>query len=598
MGHREQWLSKWIKNRNYTFDTNNRRNTFLYIYYVTVKSAYGEIWAAYLTRKRNSYFVKPLDTAELERRIKKWSSLKCSDRKFRNKKIFAMLGITEEEVSELQIEKNKIEKEERKKRTTKRLERNTEIILLRSKGKTQKEIVLQLNVSLSTVKRVLRESRNIFLKGSEFTITDKIKGKSEPPKFRSPTAENLYSLYKEEQQAAPSNEYELALDKLQHSNRNIFIQGVAGSGKSTLIKEYLSSLSKSERKTVLLIAPTGKAADIIGGITIHKAFELPSSVQFPDEITTVPKALHKIKTIIIDEISMVRIDVFQKMMQILKYVKETTGNAIRLIVVGDFGQLRPVLTSEDKAIFKQFYPEIKSYYAFSAPEWQEANFEKIILHKVKRQENAEFIEHLNGIKYGKLSDIDWFMDYASPFCPPTPVYLCTTKKRVEEFNNKALAECETFLKTYTADFDGSLPKDLPVPVELRLGVGVRVMTVVNSTKYKNGNVGTVKAVTDDSVLVRFDSGKTATVKRHTFELDNGTTYIQFPLVLAYALTVHKSQGSTYKDVAIVCDDFFEAGMLYVALSRCTSLENLFFLGQLKKEDLKIDTESLKMTVYA
>lgn len=123
------------------------------------------------------------------------------------------------------------------------------------------------------------------------------------------------------------------------------------------------------------------------------------------------------------------------------------------------------------------------------------------------------------------------------------------------------------------------------------------MTICNNKNHKNGMVGTVKSLNDTKVVIRFDNGKTATVKRQTFTLENGTQYTQFPLILAYAITIHRAQGSTYEHVVLICDGMFQANMLYTALSRCTSLENLSFVGQLTEGDLIVDAEALKMTIY-
>lgn len=597
-GDRVKWLWAWVKQRNYTFDSNERRNTWIYIYYQSLITAYGSReFAAYMTHKRNARLSKPINREKLESKIQKWCSPKA-DRKFTNEKIIKMLGITNEEVKELGIGHNKKEKKERIIRKIAKRERNAEILLLSGKGWTQKRIAAQLNISVSTVKRVLRESRKIF-KGSDLTINRIIKEEDAITKdFISSDAECLYSLYKTEKDGASDNEYKLALAELKHSNRNLFIQGSAGTGKSTLIKEYLESLSKSERKKVLLVAPTGKAADIIGGVTIHKAFKLPNCVQIPEKVNNIPKMLHSIETVIIDEISMVRCDVFEKVMQILQFAK-SKGQNIRLICVGDFGQLQPVVTSADKEIFKTLYPNIKGYYAFHSPLWADANFENIILHQVRRQVDSEHIEHLEGIKYGRLADLKWFMENTSPFAPINPVCICTTRKRVDEWNAQALAEHSQNHEhiTFTAEYDGVLTEEIPCPVNLTVGVGVRVMTVVNDKYYKNGNIGTVKSISDKKVTVKLDNGKTVTVRPKVFELENGTRYKQFPLVIAYAITVHKAQGSTFDNVIIICDDFFEAGQLYCALSRCPDLENMMFLGRLKTNDLKVDIEALKMTVY-
>lgn len=361
-----------------------------------------------------------------------------------------------------------------------------------------------------------------------------------------------------------------------------------------MIKKFLSHLSQEEYNKTLLVAPTGKAADLIGGTTIHKAFEMNNCVQIPDKVKVLPKMLRNIKTLIIDELSMVRCDIFDRIIKTLQFAK-SQGQSIRLIALGDFGQLKPVATFSDKQILKSFYPNLKGYYAFNSEKWAEANFKKIILHKVKRQKDAELIEHLEGIKYGRLADLEWFINNAPPFAPAKPIYICSTRKCVDEFNNTALSDFED-LHTYNAAYEGLLPTELPCPEVIKLAVGARVMTISNSKNYKNGNIGTVKALSEDRVIVKLDNGKTVTVRPKTFELDNGTKYRQFPLIIAYAITVHKSQGSTFNNVVMVCDSFFESGMLYTALSRCTAIDNLMFLGRLQEQDLKIDIEALKMTV--
>ena len=277
----------------------------------------------------------------------------------------------------------------------------------------------------------------------------------------------------------------------------------------------------------------------------------------------------------------------------------TKGQNIRLIVVGDFGQLAPVCTSSDKAVLKTLYPDIKGYYAFNSAKWHKANFEKIVLHKVFRQKDAELIEHLNGVKYGRYSDIEWFKYNASPFISYKPVYICSRRKTVDEFNQSAIEEYskENPTTIYQAKYVGPLPAELPCSKTLTLGVGVRVMTICNEKHYKNGMLGTVKILANDKVVVKFDNSKTVTIKRKTFELENGTSYTQFPLILAYAITVHRAQGSTFEHVAIMCDGCFEAGQLYCLLSRCPSLDNMTFIGELKPSDLKINTEALRTMVF-
>lgn len=599
MGHRASWLWEFVKLRNYNFDSNNHRNTFLYIYYLTVKQAFdSKNCARGLTNQRNRQLNKRLNPTELYKKYDLWD-LPKNNRIFKNEKIIELLGITQSEVKTLKIFKVKEEKEERARRRIAREDRNDEIILLSAKGWTQKNIATHLDISISTVKRILRKNREFFIQGSDFTINRKTKEKNASTKlFISQDAERLYSIYKTEKDNAPEDEYQLALEKLKNTDSNIFIQGLAGTGKSFLIKEYLESLSKSERSNVLLVAPTGKAADVIGGVTIHNAFELQPTLQLPDEITTIPKMLRNINTLIVDEISMVRIDLFDKMMQILE-LAESKGQKIRLIFVGDIGQIGPTISKSDTEMLKILYPGIKGYYAFNSDKWADANFEKIILYKIKRQKDAELIEHLNGIRFGRIEDINWFNINVSPFASANPIYICSRRNTVDEFNRSAIEEYKKdhILFTYDAIYDGSLPETLPCPERLSIGVGVRVMTICNNKNYKNGMVGTVKSLDDTKVVIRFDNGKTATLKRQTFTLENGTQYTQFPLILAYAITIHRAQGSTYEHVVLICDGMFQANMLYTALSRCTSLENLSFIGELTEKDLIVDTESLKMTIY-
>lgn len=123
------------------------------------------------------------------------------------------------------------------------------------------------------------------------------------------------------------------------------------------------------------------------------------------------------------------------------------------------------------------------------------------------------------------------------------------------------------------------------------------MTICNRRYFKNGMIGTVTKCDDEQIAVKFDNGKTATVKRVAFTLENGTVYLQFPITLAYAISAHKSQGSTFNEVAVICDGYFEAGQLYCAISRCKDFENLIFINPPSKSDLKIDIEALKMTIY-
>ena len=236
--NRADWLWDWVKLRGYNFDSNDHRNTFLYIYFLTWMQAYSNYNLAYaMTHRRNHQLDKPLKPTDLDKKIRVWNLPKYN-RKFTNEALIRLLEITPEETDTLKIGYNKKLKQERAQRTVLRSERNREISLLRAKGLTQKEIAEKLDISLSTVKRILREARN-FLEGSEFTINRSDKVKRAITEFISSEAERLYTLYKRESKNAPDDEYDLALAKLKNSHKNIFIQGSAGTGKSYLINQFL-----------------------------------------------------------------------------------------------------------------------------------------------------------------------------------------------------------------------------------------------------------------------------------------------------------------------------------------------------------------------
>ena len=599
LGYRAKWMWELVKLRNYSFSSNEQRNTYLYIYYLTLKQAYGSLnFAKALTYKRNRQLGKALKESTLDKKIKIWN-LPENNRIFTNEKIIRLLEITPEEDELLKISYNKKMKNERARRTELRHERNNEILLMSRNGRTQKQIAEDLKISISTVKRVLHDARPI-KNSSFFTINRRTSDQDARKEFISVEAQKLYSLYKTEKELAPVNEFQIALEKLKHSRRNIFLGGSAGTGKSTLINTFLDGLSKKERKKVLVLAPTGKASDIINGQTIHSAFELSNGVMLPDdEITIVPKALKNIDTVIIDEISMVRADIFDKVMRTIQFAEKEYQCSIRVIAVGDFGQLKPPASSADKELLKLLYPHFKGHYAFYSPKWHEADFERIILYRVLRQEDEEFINRLTGIKYGRLEDLYWLKENSYPFMPQKPIYICSKNKTVEGFNNTALELYgkDNVLKTYVASYDGDINLDLPCPETLKIGIGVRIMTICNQRYFKNGMIGTVTKCDDERIVVKFDNGKTATIKRVAFTLENGTVYLQFPITLAYAISAHKSQGSTFNEVAVICDGYFEAGQLYCAISRCKNFESLIFINPPRESDLKIDIEALKMTIY-
>ena len=318
-----------------------------------------------------------------------------------------------------------------------------------------------------------------------------------------------------------------------------------------------------------------------------------------DEITTTPKHLYAISRIIIDEINMVRQDIFTRMIKTLRFVESQTQQPIQIIALGDFGQIQPVATDADLELLKEFYPTAKGIYAFHSVQWEQLNFRKIYLKHIYRQDDPVFKAKLNEIKYGNTSAISWFNEHSRTLESVTAITICPTNKLVDHYNWEAWCFFDgDEIIDYIATFqNGTSAEELPCPKKLQLSVGMRVMTICNSDKYKNGSIGTITKTSENSIQVHFDNGVTATVSRQRFVLPDGVIYEQIPVVLAYAITANKAEGMTFQEINIV-PGFFAPGQLYTALSRCTSIDNIYIHGKLTTKDLHVDLEALRMTIDA
>lgn len=632
MTDRINWLKGWLRIRDY--DIGEKRQDFIFVYYCTTKSRYDPKTAKMMVNNANQGFTKPLPNDIVQSTIRAVDA--AGGYRLTNQTIIDTLGITPAEVDELRIGHNLKEKAARtqrqldrfikdeeiikqyedgkrivdiaaafptlSKRTIERIvqahaakkkqERDRTIWQLADAGDPASAIAKQVNCSVPTVRRVLNGT-----KPTELTKKEVLRDEVAAPSFIDPIGKELFSLYSEEAAQAVPEDYAQALGELQTTRLNVRIVGTGGTGKTQLIKDYLQSLPPSERSGTLMVAPTGLAASHIGGETIHKAFGLLNEVQSKETPITISPSLMPVKRVIIDEVSMLRIDVFDRIISILQHIEELEHRHIQVIVLGDFGQLQPVCTIEDRKQLRQLYPKAKGIYAFHSPLWDKLNFQPIVLKYNFRQEERELAEQLTAIKYGSLEAVQWFNMNCCPFTDNRAVYICPRNEDVEKYNREALERFEgQKITEFSARFGGLAPSsELPCPEVLRLAEGMRVMTVINDRSYKNGSIGTILKVNANSIRVLFDNCRIATVHRKRFTLPDGSVYEQLPVVLAYAFTVHKCQGCTFDSVIIV-PGFFAAGQLYTALSRCRSIDGICIEGQLTKEDLIIDTEALRMTV--
>lgn len=397
-------------------------------------------------------------------------------------------------------------------------------------------------------------------------------------------------------------------------NRNVFIQGQAGTGKSTLI----NYIRHNTTKNVLVACPTAVAATVIGGSTLHSLFRLPPKDYFQPEEVVVKRnrsqdILFKyIDMLIIDEVSMVRPDMLDAIDLLLKVVrnKKLPFGGVQVVLVGDLYQLPPVIKNDVRSIFQEKYNNGAPRF-FDSNAYKKGNFEKFELTIVHRQEDLELLENLKNIRSGKnlWKTLDFF-NHAPKSAQSfkDAVIITPYKKRAEEINISKLAEIDSEEKTYGAKVTGNFKtaSDTPAPLELTLKVGALVMFNKNDKEKQwiNGSTGIVKKLNKRTIEVELtNSGYTVCVHKDVWNLikytydkaldkvveENVGSFEQFPLQLGYAVTIHKAQSKTLDKVIIDTDrGIFAPGQLYVALSRTRRLCDMLLKTTLNLNDIRID----------
>lgn len=423
------------------------------------------------------------------------------------------------------------------------------------------------------------------------------------------------------------NEYfKRALDLMENTNKTLFITGRAGTGKSTLLQYFRETTSKN----VVVLAPTGVAAINVGGQTIHSFFHFPPSITIDTVRSKEPskklkELLKHTAAIIIDEVSMVRADLLDCIDEALKFYLDNDKpfGGVQMIFIGDLYQLPPVVSSkEEKEMFQTYY---SSPYFFEAKILENVEIELVELEKIYRQKDPEFIDLLNKIRNSSVQDDDIqrlnsrhvhdFDDYDNreDFC----ITLTTTNAAADTINSKKLSQLKTKTKKYhgvvTGEFDN---KNFPTSLELELKVGAQIMLVHNDSagKWVNGSIGRIIDIKfdeeskEDYLVVELKNKAEVNVSRHTwdiyrytFDRDMGKldvetvgSFTQYPVRLAWAVTIHKSQGKTFENVAVdIGSGTFAQGHAYVAISRCTSFEGLILKKPIYKKHIWIDRHIMK-----
>jgi ATP-dependent DNA helicase PIF1 len=406
-----------------------------------------------------------------------------------------------------------------------------------------------------------------------------------------------------------------AIELLENTNKNVFITGKAGTGKSTLLNHFRNET----RKQVAVLAPTGVAAVNIKGETIHSFFHFKPDVTLDkarEAARKVVTATYKsLEMIIIDEISMVRADLMDCIDEFLKITRKSflPFGGVQMVFIGDLYQLPPVVTRQDKEMLLKAY---KSEYFFAADVMQHVEIEVVNLEKIYRQQNKQFVDILNRIRENAVTDEDLQILNArvnrnfQPKEEDMYVYLTTTNQLAGQINKERLqalpAENFAFRGRFSGEFDkGYLPAD----DFLELKVGAQVMMVNNDpqNRWINGTIGKVVQIQSDKegelVRVEFNDGSIHDIEPNNwdmyhFEYDEALkrivseivgSYSQYPLKLAWAMTIHKSQGKTFDKIIIDLGfGAFAHGQVYVALSRCTSLEGIILKQPIRKRDVWVD----------
>lgn len=407
--------------------------------------------------------------------------------------------------------------------------------------------------------------------------------------------------------------------RLIDEGKNLFITGKAGTGKTTLLGEVVKRLNEKRAISVVL-APTGVAAENADGVTMHSFLRLPLTPFIPHhrysnlyslDVHAI-EVVKKLDVIIIDEISMVRCDMLDAADMILRHYRHNRKpfGGVQLIMFGDLYQLMPVTKEEDWNVLKNHY-RYRSCYFFCSEVLQKMDYYVVSLEKVYRQKDRRFISLLNNIRLGviKAKDIDFLNTrYAPDFDTPNSdsvVMLKVKNKQTDNYNEDQLEKLKGAEKVYWAFEDNWRPEKYPTSFKLIIKKGARVMFVKNDTNklYVNGTMGYVVGFGDNYIEVKKDgSNRSIYVERQTwdrlsYKINKKTktvetevigSFKQFPLKLAWAVTVHKSQGLTFDEVAVDAAKSFTYGQVYVALSRCRTMEGLHLISKIPSQKIKAD----------
>ena len=435
-------------------------------------------------------------------------------------------------------------------------------------------------------------------------------------------------------QSKSTSVLQIASRLINHTGTNVFLTGKAGTGKTTFLKQIV----EHTHKKCVVAAPTGIAAINAGGVTLHSLFQLPFGTFVPDNYkqqaalayfkindpqsliknlqlnANKRQLLREMELLIIDEVSMMRADVVDAIDVILKVVRKNPHRpfgGVQVLFIGDLLQLPPVVKDDEWQVLKQYYPSI---FFFDAKVLRENKPVYIELEKIHRQSDAVFIQLLNNLRTSRVTkdDLDLLSSYYKPNFQPSPeenyITLTTHNAKAEKMNRSRLQDLSGTSFYYKAKLQGEFPENsYPVEQVLELKKGAQVIFVKNDNsgaqRFFNGKIGRVKSLNENEVWVEF-SDSTKPILLETYEWENKKyvlnetsheleesvigTFTQYPVKLAWAITVHKSQGLSFDKAIVDIGDVFAPGQAYVALSRLRSLHGLVLNSPLNQRTIEPD----------
>ncbi|MHA7100341.1 helix-turn-helix domain-containing protein [Roseivirga pacifica] len=423
---------------------------------------------------------------------------------------------------------------------------------------------------------------------------------------------------------------QIAAEFVNTTNRHVFLTGKAGTGKTTFLKHIV----KNTHKKAIVAAPTGIAAINAQGVTLHSLLQLPFGAFIPErtmppvansQFTTLynlfsglrfnsakRNLLQEMELLIIDEVSMLRADLLDCIDHMLRYLRKERNipfGGSQILFIGDLLQLPPVVKDDEWNILKNHY---NSSYFFEAKALQGSPLVHVELEKIYRQSDEKFIGILNRFREDKQTkaDIGFLNQYYKPNFDEQAaqgyIHLTTHNRKADQINSDRLVELDTKPYTFEAEISGDFPENsFPISEHLVLKEGAQVMFIKNDPsgagQFFNGKIGQVASLSSSTIKVKFENGETVTVPQYTWENKrytlNKTTneidekilgsFTHFPLKLAWAVTVHKSQGLTFEKAILDLAGSFTQGQVYVALSRLTSLDGLVLSSKIPTDGFGI-----------